>query len=106
MYCFIHCYLTYLPLQDIESDVLSSHLSVLADSLNKALSLIHPPVQKPSKPSENLTSLAGVVEKEHKRLLARKSIIEKRKEDLERQILEKVSYLLTLNSWLFYGVFI
>ncbi|VAH71008.1 unnamed protein product [Triticum turgidum subsp. durum] len=74
---------------DIESDVLSSHLSVLADSLNKALSLIHPPVQKPSKPSENLTSLAGVVEKEHRRLLARKSIIEKRKEDHERQILEK-----------------
>ncbi|XP_044354884.1 eukaryotic translation initiation factor 3 subunit A [Triticum aestivum] len=74
---------------DIESDVLSSHLSVLADSLNKALSLIHPPVQKPSKPSENLTNLAGVVEKEHRRLLARKSIIEKRKEDHERQILEK-----------------
>ncbi|KAM3345946.1 hypothetical protein ACQJBY_020458 [Aegilops geniculata] len=74
---------------DIESDVLSSHLSVLADSLNKALSLIHPRVQKPSKPSENLTSLAGVVEKEHRRLLARKSIIEKRKEDHERQILEK-----------------
>ncbi|KAF0918346.1 hypothetical protein E2562_023517 [Oryza meyeriana var. granulata] len=74
---------------DIESDCLSNHLSVLADSLNKARSLIHPPVKKPSKLGENLTNLAAVVEKEHMRLLARKSIIEKRKEDLERQILEK-----------------
>ncbi|KAM0837775.1 hypothetical protein ACQ4PT_061404 [Festuca glaucescens] len=74
---------------DIESDGLSSHLSVLADSLNKARCLIHPPVHRPSKLGENLNSLAGVVEKEHKRLLARKSIIEKRKEDHERQILEK-----------------
>jgi len=38
------------------------------------------------------------VENEHRRLLARKSIIEKRKEDLERQILEKVNYLITLNA--------
>ncbi|CAM0944423.1 unnamed protein product [Alopecurus aequalis] len=74
---------------DIESDGLSSHLSVLADSLSKARTLIHQPVRKPSKLGENLISLAGVVEKEHKRLLARKSIIEKRKEDHERQILEK-----------------
>uniref|UniRef100_A0A453QJM0 Uncharacterized protein n=1 Tax=Aegilops tauschii subsp. strangulata TaxID=200361 RepID=A0A453QJM0_AEGTS len=72
----------------IESDALGSHLCVFTDSLNKARSLIHPPVHKPSKLGENF-SLAGVVEKEHKRLLARKSIIEKRKEDLERQILEK-----------------
>ncbi|CAM0878856.1 unnamed protein product [Alopecurus aequalis] len=74
---------------DIESDGLSSHLSILADSLNKARCLIYPPVRKPSKIGENLTSLSGVVEKEHRRLLARKSIIEKRKEDHERQILEK-----------------
>ncbi|XP_006643712.1 eukaryotic translation initiation factor 3 subunit A [Oryza brachyantha] len=74
---------------DTESDCLSNHLSVLAESLNKARSLIQPPVKKPSKLGKNLTSLAGVVENEHRRLLARKSIIEKRKEDLERQILEK-----------------
>ncbi|XP_062191980.1 eukaryotic translation initiation factor 3 subunit A-like [Phragmites australis] len=74
---------------DLESDGLSDHLSVLADSLNKVRNLIHPPVKKPSKLGENLISLAGVVENEHKRLLARKSIIEKRKEELERQILEK-----------------
>jgi translation initiation factor 3 subunit A len=59
-------------------------------------------VHRPSKLGENLTSLAGVVEKEHKRLLARKSIIEKRKEDHERQILEKVSIfpVLTLGCFL------
>ncbi|CAO2211834.1 unnamed protein product [Urochloa humidicola] len=74
---------------DIESDGLSEHLSVLADSLNKARNQIRPPVKKPSKLGESLISLAGVVENEHRRLLARKSIIEKRKEDLERQILEK-----------------
>jgi translation initiation factor 3 subunit A len=47
-------------------------------------------VKKPSKLGESLISLAAIVENEHKRLLARKSIIEKRKEELERQILEKV----------------
>ncbi|CAL5014158.1 unnamed protein product [Urochloa decumbens] len=74
---------------DIESDGLSEHLSVLADSLNKARNQIRPPVKKASKLGESLIGLAGVVENEHRRLLARKSIIEKRKEDLERQILEK-----------------
>ncbi|EES02592.2 eukaryotic translation initiation factor 3 subunit A [Sorghum bicolor] len=74
---------------DIESDGLSDHLSVLADSLNKVRNHIHPPVKKPTKLGESLISLAGIVENEHKRLLARKSIIEKRKEELERKILEK-----------------
>ncbi|XP_066305887.1 eukaryotic translation initiation factor 3 subunit A-like [Miscanthus floridulus] len=74
---------------DIESDGLSDHLSVLADSLNKARNHIRPPVKKLTKLGESLISLAGIVENEHKRLLARKSIIEKRKEELERKILEK-----------------
>nr|CAB3476507.1 unnamed protein product [Digitaria exilis] len=74
---------------DIESDGLSEHLSVLADSLNKARNHIRPPVKKASKLGESLVSLAAVVENEHRRLLARKAIIEKRKEDHERQILEK-----------------
>ena len=85
-------------LQDIESDGLSDHLSVLADSLNKARIHICPPVKKSSKLGESLISLAGIVENEHKRLLARKSIIEKRKEELERQILEKVYFLLLFNA--------
>jgi translation initiation factor 3 subunit A len=55
-------------------------------------------VKKPSKLGESLISLAAIVENEHKRLLARKSIIEKRKEELERQILEKVHIFLLLNT--------
>jgi len=88
--------MTDFSLQDIESDGLSDHLSVLADSLNKARIHICPPVKKSSKLGESLISLAGIVENEHKRLLARKSIIEKRKEELERQILEKVYFFITL----------
>ncbi|XP_072954039.1 eukaryotic translation initiation factor 3 subunit A [Typha angustifolia] len=73
---------------DIESDSLCDHLTILADSLNKARSLIYPPVERQSKLGESLYSLSEVVDREHKRLLARKSIIEKRKEEHERQMLE------------------
>ena len=55
-------------------------------------------MKKLTKLGESLISLAGIVENEHKRLLARKSIIEKRKEELERQILEKVYFLLLFNA--------
>ncbi|THU67772.1 hypothetical protein C4D60_Mb05t28220 [Musa balbisiana] len=72
---------------NIESDVLTDHLAVLADSLNKARNLIYPSVKKQSKLGEK-HGLAETVDKEHKRLLARKSIIEKRKEEHERQMLE------------------
>lgn len=61
-----------------------------AESLNKARAMIHPPVEKASKLAEILPGLGEVVDKEHKRLLARKSIIEKRKEEQERQLLEMV----------------
>ncbi|URD75812.1 hypothetical protein MUK42_10299 [Musa troglodytarum] len=73
---------------DIESEKLSDHLAVLADSLNKAKKLIYPAVRKQSKLGENLNGLIETVSKEHRRLLARKSIIEKRKEEHERQMLE------------------
>ncbi|PKU82417.1 Eukaryotic translation initiation factor 3 subunit A [Dendrobium catenatum] len=75
--------------EDIESDGLCDHLMSLADSLNKARDMIYPLVKKQSKVSENLYGLAEIVEKEHRRLLARKSIIEKRKEEHERQMLER-----------------
>lgn len=52
--------------------------------------MIYPPVTKASKTGELLPDLSDVVDKEHKRLLARKSIIEKRKEEQERQLLEMV----------------
>ncbi|XP_042478901.1 eukaryotic translation initiation factor 3 subunit A-like [Macadamia integrifolia] len=73
---------------DLESDRLRDSLTVLAESLNKARTLIYPPVKKASRLGETLPALAEIVDKEHKRLLARKSIIEKRKEEHERQMLE------------------
>lgn len=54
--------------------------------------MLHPVQSKASKLGGILPNLADTVEKEHKRLLARKSIIEKRKEDQERQQLEMVVY--------------
>ncbi|KAF7063407.1 hypothetical protein CFC21_069928 [Triticum aestivum] len=72
---------------EMESNVPgATHLiGVLAD----LSSLVHPHVHEPYKLCEDSISVAGVVEKEHERLHARKSFIEKRKEDDERQILEK-----------------
>ncbi|KAF3449639.1 hypothetical protein FNV43_RR10370 [Rhamnella rubrinervis] len=73
---------------NIESDGLRDHLAMFAESLNHARTMIHPPAKKASKLGEVLPSLADIVDREHKRLLARKSIIEKRKEEQERQLLE------------------
>ncbi|KAM0016340.1 putative proteasome component (PCI) domain, eukaryotic translation initiation factor 3 subunit A [Helianthus debilis subsp. tardiflorus] len=71
-----------------ESDILQDHLSVLAVNLNTSRSMIYPSQPKASKLSAMLPSLADIVDKEHKKLLARKSIIEKRKEEQERHLLE------------------
>uniref|UniRef100_A0A1D1YN33 Eukaryotic translation initiation factor 3 subunit A n=1 Tax=Anthurium amnicola TaxID=1678845 RepID=A0A1D1YN33_9ARAE len=73
---------------DLESDGLRDHITTLVESLNNVRSMIFPPGKRLSKLGENLVNLADTVEKEHKRLLARKSIIEKRKEEHERQMLE------------------
>ncbi|TYI16249.1 hypothetical protein ES332_A08G242600v1 [Gossypium tomentosum] len=72
----------------LESDKLQDHLAVLAESLNKARAMIYPTPKKASKLGEVLPGLGEIVDKEHKRLLARKSIIEKIKEEQERQLLE------------------
>ncbi|CAH1441890.1 unnamed protein product [Lactuca virosa] len=74
--------------QGLESEGIRAHLSVFAESLTKARSMVIPPTMKALKHGETLTSLTETVDKEHKRLLARKSIIEKRKEEQERQLLE------------------
>nr|XP_043635306.1 eukaryotic translation initiation factor 3 subunit A-like [Erigeron canadensis] len=74
---------------DFESDYLQDHLSVLAVGLNKSRSMIYPSQSKASKLGAMLPSLADIIDKEHKKLLARKSIIEKRKEEQERHLLEK-----------------
>ncbi|XP_050221099.1 eukaryotic translation initiation factor 3 subunit A [Mercurialis annua] len=73
---------------DLESDELRDHLAKFAESLNKARTMIYPPVKKSSKLGDILPGLGDIVDKEHKRLLARKTIIEKRKEEQERQLLE------------------
>jgi translation initiation factor 3 subunit A len=75
--------------QGLESEVLKDHLTILAETLNKARAMIYP-ARNASKLGELLPSLAEIVDKEHKRVLARKSIIEKRKEEEERKLLEKV----------------
>ncbi|TYG47271.1 hypothetical protein ES288_D11G325100v1 [Gossypium darwinii] len=72
----------------LESDKLHDHLTLFAESLNKARAMIYPSTEKASKLSEVLPGLEEIVDKEHKILLARKSIIEKRKEEQERQLLE------------------
>lgn len=74
---------------DLESDGLRGHLASFAESLSKAKAMIYPPAEKRSKIAEVLPGLAEVVDKEHKKLLARKHLIEKRKEEQERQLLEK-----------------
>lgn len=78
--------------QDLESDNIQHHLAILAENLNKARNLINAPLKKVSKVVDSIPDLAEIVDKEHKRLLARKSIIEKRKEEQERQMLEMVTF--------------
>lgn len=82
---------TFNVFQKLESDGLRDHLALFAESLSNARVMIYPPVQKAQKLGEMLPSLAEVVEREHRRLLARKSIIEQRKEEQERQLLEMAS---------------
>ncbi|CAN6463506.1 unnamed protein product [Victoria cruziana] len=73
---------------DLESDRLRNHLTTLAKRLNKARSLIYPSEKRVSRLGDSLPALIEVIDKEHRRLLARKSIIEKRKEEQERHMLE------------------
>ncbi|XP_073036836.1 eukaryotic translation initiation factor 3 subunit A-like [Primulina eburnea] len=74
--------------KSLESEGIRDHLSTFSESLGKARVMIFPPAKKTSKLEDRLSNLVEVIEKEHKRLLARKSIIEKRKEEHERQLLE------------------
>ncbi|CAI9107641.1 OLC1v1007043C1 [Oldenlandia corymbosa var. corymbosa] len=75
--------------QKLESDDLMDHLTQFAESLSNASVLIYPSKQKAHKIGKNLLlNLSEVVEEEHKRLLARKCIIEQRKVDQERQLIE------------------
>jgi hypothetical protein len=78
-------------LQDLESEKVKTHLTILAKRLKKACLMINPPsVERPSRQILPFAELQTVVEKEHKKLLARKVLIERRKEEQERQMLEMV----------------
>ncbi|KAG9160131.1 hypothetical protein Leryth_015016 [Lithospermum erythrorhizon] len=72
----------------LESESVRDQLMIFAEHLNKSRSMIYTPAKKATKLGEILPSLTETVEKEHKRLLARKLIIEKRKEEQERLLLE------------------
>ncbi|CAK9879667.1 unnamed protein product [Sphagnum jensenii] len=75
--------------QDLESEKIKNHLTILAKRFNKAISMIQPPTHdRPSRQSQPFSELEVIVEKEHKKLLARKVLIERRKEEQERQMLE------------------
>jgi hypothetical protein len=77
--------------QDLESEKIKNHLTILAKRFNKAISMIQPPTHdRPSRQSQPFSELEVIVEKEHKKLLARKVLIERRKEEQERQMLEMV----------------
>eukprot|EP00897_Mesotaenium_endlicherianum_P001035 jgi/Mesen1/10932/ME000095S10273 len=75
--------------QDLESDKLKNHLTLLAKRLNKAVSLIAPGAEAEAKEKVPFKQLQTTIEKEHQRLLLRKVLIEKRKEEAEREIIEK-----------------
>ncbi|KAG4950192.1 hypothetical protein JHK86_043431 [Glycine max] len=85
--------------QSLESDGLRDQLANFAEELNKARQMIYPPDKRSSKLGASLPSLSEVVAKEHKRLLARKSIIEKRKEEQERQLLEMHDQVISGIDW-------
>ncbi|KAK2363243.1 eukaryotic translation initiation factor 3 subunit A [Trifolium repens] len=73
--------------KSLEADDLRDRLAGFAKQLNKARQMIYPPDRKQSKLELLLPCLLEVVAKDHKMILARKSIIEKRKEEQE-QLLE------------------
>jgi len=80
-------------LQDLESEKVKNHLTILAKRLKKACLMINPSsVERPSRQIMPFAELQTVVEKEHKKLLARKVLIERRKEEQERQMLEMVCH--------------
>ncbi|XP_018480799.2 eukaryotic translation initiation factor 3 subunit A-like isoform X1 [Raphanus sativus] len=69
-----------------ESDGLSDPLTIFAETMNKVRAMLFPASSKLG--DIVVPNLEETVEKEHKRLLARQSFIEKRKEEQERQLLE------------------
>ena len=76
----------------LESDKIKTHLSLLAKRLNKVCSLINKGALdqlKQDRKVKAIEEMKAQVEGEHKRILARKVIIERRKEEYEQMLQEK-----------------
>ena len=76
----------------LESDKVKNHLSLLAKRLKKAMSMINKDAVDQSKQDRRtkaIEEMKNQVENEHKRILARKVIIERRKEEYEQMLQEK-----------------
>eukprot|EP00899_Mesostigma_viride_P024205 jgi/Mesvir1/496/Mv11365-RA.2 len=75
----------------LESDRVRNHLVVLAKRLSKAVRMVYPeglaPEAVADRKAKVFNTARATVEAEHKSLLARKVIIEKKKEEQERQML-------------------
>ncbi|GJP74898.1 hypothetical protein CLOP_g5423 [Closterium sp. NIES-67] len=78
---------------ELESDRVRSHLATMARHLDRAVALIRLKAPAPApEAAEQLPpaeEIQAAVEKEHRRLIARKTLIERRKEEAEREVIEK-----------------
>eukprot|EP00239_Pterosperma_sp_CCMP1384_P002815 CAMPEP_0197846884 /NCGR_PEP_ID=MMETSP1438-20131217/4694_1 /TAXON_ID=1461541 /ORGANISM="Pterosperma sp., Strain CCMP1384" /LENGTH=1059 /DNA_ID=CAMNT_0043458663 /DNA_START=84 /DNA_END=3263 /DNA_ORIENTATION=- len=76
--------------QFLESDKIKNHLTTLTKRLNKAVSMVAAE-SAPVAPKERapVSQILEAIEDEHKLVLARKVIIERRKEEQERLLLEQ-----------------
>ena len=75
-----------------ESENVKNHLSLLAQGLNEAVCMIHKgsvDQAKQDRKTKAIEEMKAQVESEHKRILARKVIIERRKEEYEQMLQEK-----------------
>ena len=76
----------------LEEDKIKNHLSLLAKRLNKACSMIKKDSTDQLKRDSKIKAIEEMktqVDSEHKRILARKVIIERRKEEYEQMLQEK-----------------
>lgn len=79
--------------QQLETDKIRNHLSMLAKRLAKAATMIDPtpPSSAEGRRKEAIKIAKEELTHEHKRAVARKHLIEKRKEQLEQALMEQVS---------------
>ncbi|CAI5962996.1 unnamed protein product [Closterium sp. NIES-64] len=78
---------------ELESDRIRNHLATMARHLHRAVALIRlkapAPVEEAAEQLPPAEEIQAAVEKEHRRLIARKTLIERRKEEAEREVIEK-----------------